>query len=125
MGKRPISITVIAWILIMMASIFLLKLSMMSLSNSIPVSLRYIMMYAGIAIQLISGFAMLKGKNWARSLYVIWNVIGLIIGISTTAMKTGMIPGILGFLIITFFLFRPRANEYFKTTGIFYMFLKK
>lgn len=135
MQKRPRSITVIAWILIIVAGISLLKTSTISLNNPvlrevmgrspIPVSLQYIIMYSGMFIYLISGFAMLKGKDWARSLYVIWSVISLVIGIATTTMKSGMIPGVLGFLIITFFLFRPRANEYFETTGISCIFYKK
>jgi len=129
MKKRPRSITVISWILIIMAGISLLKISTMRISDPmllqevmgrspIPVSVQYIMMYLGMSIILISGFAMLKGKNWGRSIYILWSVISLVVGIATTTVKFNMIPGIIGFLIITFFLFCPKANEYFKTIGI-------
>jgi len=112
-----------------MAGISLLKISTMRISNPmllqemmgrspIPVFVQYIMMYLGMSIILISGFAILKGKNWGRSIYIVWSVISLVVGIATTAVQFNIIRGIVGFLIITFFLFRPKANEYFKPIGI-------
>jgi len=74
------------------------------------------MMYAGLLITLVCGIAMLKGQNWARLLYVGWSIIGFIIGMATSPMKALMIPGVIVFLVVAFFLFRPKANEYFKAT---------
>ncbi len=125
MNQRPKSITVICWILIAMGGISLIS-STLSLNNpatqelmsksSIPISIQYIMMYAGLLVTLVCSVAMLKGQNWARLLYVGWSTIGFIIGIATSPLKAFMIPGIIVFLIIAFFLFRPKANEYFKAT---------
>lgn len=127
MKKRPTSITVIAWILIVMSGISLIT-STISLNNPmakelmsrslIPIPIQYAMMYVGLLITLISGIAMLKGQNWARLLYVIWSIIGFGIGIATSPMKIAMIPGFVVFLIIAFFLFRPKANEYFAGTEV-------
>ena len=127
MKKRPTSITVIAWILIVMCGISLIT-STISLNNPmakelmsrspISIPIQYAMMYVGLLIILISGIAMLKGQNWARLLYVIWSIIGFVIGIATSPMKAAMIPGFVVFLIIAFFLFRPKANEYFAGTGV-------
>jgi hypothetical protein len=127
MKKRPTSITVIAWILIVMGGISLIA-STISLNNPmakelmnrspIPIPIQYAMMYVGLLITLISGIAMLKGQNWARFLYVIWSIIGFVIGIATSPMKVAMIPGFVLFLIVAFFLFRPKANEYFAGTGV-------
>jgi len=127
MKKRPTSITVIAWILIVMSGISLIT-STISLNNpmakelmsrsSIPIPIQYAMMYVGLLITLISGIAMLKGQNWARLLYVIWSIIGFVFGIATSPMKAAMIPGFVVFLIIAFFLFRPKANEYFAGTEV-------
>jgi hypothetical protein len=127
MKKRPTSITVIAWILIVMGGISLIA-STISLNNPmakelmnrspIPIPIQYAMMYVGLLITLISGIAMLKGQNWARFLYVIWSIIGFVIGIATSPMKVAMIPGFVLFLIVAFFLFRPKANEYFAGTEV-------
>lgn len=120
--KRPTSISVIAWILIVMSGINLLT-STMSLNNPmvreimakslLPISLQFAMLYVGLLITIVSGIAMLKGQNWGRFLYVGWGVIGFVIGILTSPMKVAMIPGLVIFAVITFFLFRPKANEYF------------
>jgi len=122
MKKRPTSITVIAWILIVMGGISLIT-STISLNNPtakelmgrslIPIPVQYVMMYVGLFITLVSAIAMLKGKNWARFLYVIWGIIGFIVGITTSPMKTAMIPGMVIFIVVVIFLFRPKANEYF------------
>jgi hypothetical protein len=123
MSERPTSVTVVCWILIVMAGTSLIA-STLTLNNPaaqeimsaspIPVSIQYAMMYAGLLITLISGIAMLKRQNWARLLYVGWSLLGFIISLATTSMKVLMIPGIIVFLIFVFFLFRHKANEYFK-----------
>ena len=123
MAKRPTSITVIAWILIVVAGISLITTTftmnnptvkeLMSRSV-IPVPLQFAMMYFGLLIQFVCGIALLKAQNWARLLYTIWTVIALAIGLTTSPMKTAMIPGVVLFVVIVVFLFRPKANEYFK-----------
>jgi hypothetical protein len=127
MNERPKSVTVVSWILIVMGGISLIT-STLSLNNPmvhelmskspIPISIQYIMMYAGLLITLICGIAMLKRQNWARMLYVGWSIIGFTISITTSPMKALIIPGIIIFLIFAFFLFRPKANEYFKATEV-------
>jgi hypothetical protein len=122
MKPRPTSITVIAWILIVTAAISLVT-STVSLNNplveelmaksQIPVPAQYVMLYLGLMVQLASCIGMLKGQNWGRWLYVIWGAIGAMIGLATSPMKVMMIPGILFFLVVVFFLFRPVANRYF------------
>lgn len=126
MNQRPKSITVICWILIIMGAICLVT-STISFNNPIvkelmakspiPVNIQYLIMYFGLLVTFVSGMAMLKRQNWARLLYVGWSIIGFVIGITTSPMKAAMIPGLIIFLVIVFFLFRPKANEYFKPTG--------
>jgi hypothetical protein len=124
MMKRPTSVSVIAWILIVTSGISLLT-STVSLNNPmarelmakslLPVPLQFVMLYVGLLITIVSGIAMLKGQNWARFLYVGWSAIGFVIGILTSPMKAAMIPGLVVFAVLTFFLFRPKPNEYFST----------
>jgi hypothetical protein len=124
MKQRPTSITVIAWILIVVTAINLVSSTVtVSLNNPmikelmakspLPVPVQYAMLYLGLAVMLASGVGMLKGGNWARWLYVIWTVIGTVVGLATSPMKAMMIPGILVFFVVVFFLFRPVANRYF------------
>jgi hypothetical protein len=122
MQPRPTSITVISWILIVMGAISLISTTVMLNNptvrelmgkNPIPIPLQFAISYAGLIIMIVSGSAMLKGFNWARLLYVIWSVVGFLVGIATSPVKLAMIPGLVIFLIIVFFLFRPAANAFF------------
>jgi hypothetical protein len=81
--------------------------------SPIPISAQYAMSYVGFLLIIISGIAMLKGRNWARFLYVICSLIGFIIDIVASPMKVAMIPGVVVFLVAAFFLFRRRANAFF------------
>jgi len=72
--------------------------------------------YISILVSWISGIGILKRQNWARFLYLIYGIIGLIKLISYFASKPLtmiIIPKIIIFLIVVFFLFRPKANDYF------------
>lgn len=122
MNQRPTSITVISWILIVIGAISLISTTAM-LNNAtvlelmakspLPIPVQHALSYAGLLVTIVSGLAMLKGKNWARLLYVIWGVIGFVIGIATSPMKAAMIPGFVIFAVIVFFLFRPKATAFF------------
>ena len=81
--------------------------------NPIPIPFQYAMSYLGLLVMVVSGVAMLKGANWARYLYVIWSLVGFVIGIATSPMKAAMIPSLVVFMVIAFFLFRPKASAFF------------
>jgi hypothetical protein len=126
MTKRPKSVTIICWIMLALSGISLI-VSTMTLDDPtarelmsrspIPLTVQYIMMYAGLLVMFVSAIAMLKGQNWARFLYVIWSVVGFAIGLATSPMKAALVPGIVVLVVIAFFLFRPKANEYFRARG--------
>lgn len=125
MGQRPTTVTVIAWLLIVMAGLTLLS-SALTLNNPmardimgrspIPIPVQFAMALAGVVVMLISGVFLWRGKAWARLLYVAWNAVGLVVGFATSPMKTAMIPGLLVFLLITFFLYRPSASAFLAQT---------
>jgi len=122
MNKRPASVTVIAWLLIVLGALSILTTTT-AINNPavlevlgkspLPVGVQFAMTYAGLAVMIVSGVAMLKGRNWGRLLYVIWTGVSIVIGVFTSPIKAAMIPGVVVFIIACFFLFRPRANEYF------------
>ena len=123
MKERPLSITIISWILIIMGGVSSVT-SYFSLQNPIaqklmeenpiPINIQIVLMYFGLSVIVVCGVAMLKQINWGRYLYTGWSIIGFTIGLFTTPMKFAMIPGFLVMLVIVYFLFRSEANEYFK-----------
>jgi hypothetical protein len=125
MKTRPTSVTVIAWLLIALSGISLITTTVMidnpvardlMSKSAIPVPVQYVMTYISLLIMLVSSVAMLKRQNWGRWLYVVGTAVGFLIGIITSPMKEAMIPGFVVFVVVTFFLFRPKANEYFSDT---------
>jgi cytochrome b561 len=86
--------------------------------SPIPANIQYALMYAGVLVILVSGVAMLRRHNWARLLYVGWNIVSITFTIATSPMRAAMIPSLIVFLVIVFFLFRPKANEYFKAPEV-------
>ncbi len=122
MNKRPLSITFIAWFLIVTGTfsalvmlisrnnpVFLEELA----KNPIPVPIQLAIAFLGLAISIFSSIFMLRGANWSRFLYVGWCVISILITLVTSPAKATAIPGIIIFGIIVFFLFQPKANEFF------------
>jgi hypothetical protein len=122
--KRPTSISVIGWYLILIPVISLIastlsigdpKVKALMERNPIPFEVQVAILYLGLSITILSGIGMLNGQNWARLLYVGWSAFGSAVGIATSPMKSAMIPGLVVFAVATFFLFRPEANAYFAT----------
>ena len=120
--SRPTSVGVIGWFLIIIgmisfvASFWILanpiaKEAMRQSTISVPAQI--VMMYVGVGITIWCAMAMLGGQNWGRYVYVISSVIGLVVGVLTSPMKAALIPDFIIFLVIAFFLFGRKANEYF------------
>lgn len=83
-------------------------------ANKLPVPAQIAQSYLGGILALVCGAAMLKGKNWARLLYVVWEIIGFGISAATTSTKMALIPGLAIAVIIVLILFVPSSNAYFK-----------
>ena len=123
MQSRPTSLTVVCWILIVLGPLAILPLFMGTMDNPnvvelmnrspFPISVQYALMGLGALVTSGSGVMMLYRQNWARQLYVGWSILGIIIGLTTSPIKIMMVPGVVVFAIIAFFLFRPAANDYF------------
>jgi len=122
MNKRPTSITIIAWYLIIAACFFFIYFTAVfqdpavrgSMSKeSLPFSFQMIITYLGLFISLVSGIGFLKRQNWARFLYCGWCVIGSIIGFAASPLRLTALLGSALYLLVIFFLFRPKAKAYF------------
>jgi hypothetical protein len=127
--ERPLSVTVVCWILIglnaflcwsLIEAIFMFShwdvIRLIMAQSPIPIRIQFMIGFVGIAATIFSAIAMLYGPNWGRWLYVISNIIGTAISPMTCPYKLMLIPGFLIFVLITVFLFRPAADKYFSTS---------
>ncbi|MFC1551584.1 hypothetical protein ACFL6P_03355 [Candidatus Latescibacterota bacterium] len=122
--KRPTSITVVAWFLIVIGAISLIPTTITLMSQNpmieemmskspIPIPIQHVLSYAGLIVSIVSGIAILQGENWGRFLYFIWSVITIVIGIFTSPNILFMIPGLVIFAVLAFILFLSKASDYF------------
>lgn len=126
MPKRPTSITFIGWLLIVLgvislvASLFSLTRpeyrALMTQYTALPFSVQVALIFIGLAVTIVCGAAILKGLNWGRWLYLVWNVISILISLVTTPVRFSLLPSVILLAVVFFFLFRPAAGQYFKPT---------
>lgn len=120
--KRPLSITIISWFLIITSLLSIATTSMtwddpevvalMEL-NTMPLPVQFAMIVIGTLVMLVAGVLMLKGRNAGRMAYVVWTALSMIVGLFTAPALAMLIPGLLFFLVIVFFLFRSAGNAWF------------
>ncbi len=85
--------------------------------STLPISIQYTMSYLGFVIKILSGIVILNGRNWGRLLYVAWHIISITVAVTSSPTKAAVIPGLMFFLVVTFFLFRREAEVYFSPAG--------
>lgn len=122
MKERPISITIISWFLIV-TNIMSVIVTLVNINNpdvkvmmqlsALSLEVQYLMMVIGLIISISCGFLMLSGNVIGRNLYMVWTILSLSIALFTSPLKTLLIPGIIFFMVVAFFLYRPKANQYF------------
>lgn len=130
MPARPLSVTVVAWILIVFGAFGLLGvLSVALLWDSptlqqsfariyAPLALQVTVGLAGVAIRLGCGIVLLFRQNWARFLYAVWLVINLGYGVVSSPYTPWLlVPSLLLTLVIVYVLFRPAASRYLAGGG--------
>lgn len=121
--KSPTSIAIIAWSLIIIGicsaimTIFSINgeiIIKVARNREIPAALQYCSLYSGFILMIICGFGILNGKNWARILYLLWNLAGLSFSIIIFQSKATIISNFLVFMIILYFLFQKKTNHFFQ-----------
>jgi hypothetical protein len=119
---RPTSIAVIGWILVvsgimslpgMLRSPRTLQAQELAAKSPVPVLIQRADSIASTFVNVVCGYFLLRGKNWARYLIVAWAVIQLSYGIIASPYKLLLILGVVASLLEAYFLFRPRAQEFF------------
>ncbi|MBN1548002.1 MAG: hypothetical protein JW902_15225 [Syntrophaceae bacterium] len=122
MKKRPLSLTIIGWLLIIMgiSSIFATSAYLKNpevieamAQSPLPLSLQHAMLALGVMIMTGCGIGILKGKNWARMLYLGWGLFSILVSLAIGSLHVSMLPSLILFFIMAYFLFRPKAQIYF------------
>jgi len=121
---RPTSLTVVAWVLIVMGLLALLGL-IFTLKNPVVMGLlshyrlpAWVTLATGTAtnvINIVLGIAILKARAWARVVYVVLFLIGTAVTLVNIPfrMYPTLLPGVLIFALLTWLMYRRPATEYF------------
>jgi len=126
MEKRPLSLTIIAWLLIALSLLALIgtfamqsnpQMVKMQEQMHTPVLFQHAWTVLGVIIDLIVAYGIFKGQPWSRVLYVVWGIIGLVVGFFILPQKAYLVFSLIVLVVISIFLFSAKANEYFSARG--------
>jgi hypothetical protein len=122
MRTRPVSITVIGWLLLVAGFLTLPagfapsddpQVQAILSRRPVPIAVQQGMLLAGAIANLVSGYFLLRGQNWARHLYMAWTIVQLGYAWLAAPFRLAIVPGAIFFLVVAVALFRPRANAFF------------
>lgn len=126
MEKRPLSLTIIAWVLIILSLLALVGIFMMGSNPAMVKAMEQMHVspmfqkawtVLGVIINLIVAYGILKGEPWSRVLYVVWGIIGLVVGFFITPQKAALVLSLVILIVISVFLFSNKANDWFSARG--------
>jgi len=105
MIRRPLSVTVISLLFIAVGSIGLIN-------QLTKLRFEYHRVWLGVVqlLAIVAGLFMLRGRNWARWLLLIWIVSHVILSAFHTPFELAIHSLLL--LVVAYFLFRPKASAY-------------
>jgi hypothetical protein len=127
MEKRPLSLTIIAWVLIVLTAFNLVGIAMMRTNpamikavDQMHVSVTFLQVWGviGAIVTLVCAYGILKGLPWSRVLYVLWGIVGLVVSAYTAPVKAGLVIGLLILVVISVFLWTNNANDWFQARGL-------
>jgi hypothetical protein len=126
MEKRPLSLTIIGWFLIIVSLLGLYGVFTMG-SNPVAMKMLEQMHISllveqvwgvfGVVVDLVCAYGILKGQPWSRVLYVIWGIIGLVVGFYISPIKAVLVLSLVFLVVISIFLFSEKANDWFSARG--------
>lgn len=127
MEKRPLSLTIIAWFLVLFSLLGLYGVITMG-SNTmavkminqmgIPLLFEQVWGALGAVVSLTCAYGIFKGQPWSRVLYVVWGIIGLIVGFFVSPIKAVLVLSLILLVVISIFLFSDKANDWFSARGL-------
>ena len=127
MEKRPVSLTVIAVIIIVFAALGLVGVlaigsvpAMAAVVAKMPISLPLYQAWGvlGAIVSLVCAYGILKGLPWSRVLYVVWGILGLVVSAYISPTKGGVVLGLVILVVVSIFLWTNAANDWFQARGL-------
>ena len=110
-NKRPVSVTIVAVLFLLTGLVGLLYHgSEFNLHGPFQYQLVGVLLVRSLAV--LGGAFLLRGKNWARWLLVVW--LGFHVVLSAFHSPSEVIVHGLLLAVIAYFLFRPPAAVYFR-----------
>jgi hypothetical protein len=111
MNQRPLSVTILSLVLIATGALgIVFHLTDFTPQHAFQYDVVWVSLVRLIAI--VCGVYMLRASNWARWLSLAWISFHVIISIFHSPFQLGV--HILVCAAFAYFLFRPRASEYFR-----------
>ena len=126
MTKRPVSLTIIAVLLVVLSLLALIGTftmqsnpAMVKMVQQMHVSMLFeqVWIVIGVIIDLIVAYGIFNGQPWSRVLYVVWGIIGLVVGFYTSPQKALLVVSLVILIIFSIFLFSEKANDWFSARG--------
>ena len=115
MDRRPRPITIISWFFIIFGVIALisglLPYHEMNMAQGIADLKRHWMVHLSRILMIVAGVFMLKGRNWARWLLVVWMAFHIVISALNGMLMLSM--HVVIFSLILYFVFRRQSSAYF------------
>ena len=115
-AKRPTSVTVISWLLIVLSVIG--AVVMLGTAVAIEFDAQFMpLVIAGIVasiIQIVMGVGMLNGQNWARVLFLWLTPISIIVGFFSGRVSPGSVVKIIWYIIFAVYLNKEHVVGYFR-----------
>jgi hypothetical protein len=114
MNKRPLGVTILAWIYIAMGTVgFVYHLPEVHTDNALQFDGVWIELVRLLAV--VAGAFMLRGHDWARWLALAWIAFHVIVGALHSLSQFAI--HCVFCAVIAYFLFRPAATQYFRGRG--------
>ena len=126
MTKRPVSLTVIAWILIVLGLFGLYgaatlgsnpMAAKMLAQSPVPLVVNQLWSALGAVVGFIVAYGIFKGQPWSRVLYVVWIIIQILVGLYISPMKALLVVSVIVLVVLCIFLFSEKANDWFSARG--------
>ena len=126
MQKRPLSLTIIAWLIIVLSVLGIVGVVMAGnpmMAKAIEQTHMSVQMYQawaglGILINFVCAYGILKGLPWSRVLYLVWGIIGLGVSLYVSPMKAAVVVSLIILVVICVFLWTNAANDWFQARGL-------
>ena len=114
MNKRPITVTILGYVLIA-TGVASLAFHLTDFKASHSLLSEFVLLSLVRILAIASGVFMLRGRNWARWLALAWIAFHVAISFLDSLQKVA-VHGLI-FLLFGYLLLRPEATAYFHRRG--------